>query len=325
MSIDELAQVQTPPDLPAARDQSQAPGQGQGPRCWTVKQLTGCFGAELSGAVLSDDGAAGEILDLLHNYRVLVIRGQDLSPAGQVALARRLGTPTPAHPVIPSLPGFPEILPVDGALGGKNARWHTDVTFVPRPPAASILVADELPSHGGDTLFADMRSAYLGLSGALREMINGLSAVHRISPLAYWGEPFDTALSRDDAMAMYEQSKSVPPVVHPVVRVHPITGLCSLFVNPGFTSHIAGFSRHESDGVLRVLYEHATQPEFVLRHRWEVGDVLLWDNQATMHYATDDYGTATRRMRRVTLAGVEPIGPTGIMSHISDDPLLTVR
>ena len=292
---------------------------------WTTKQLTGCFGAELSGASLSDDAAAAEVLGLLHIYRVLVIRGQGLEPADQVALACRLGTPTPAHPVIPSLPGFPEILPVDGALGGKNARWHTDVTFVPRPPAASILTADELPGHGGDTLFADMRSAYLGLADPIREMIDALLAVHRITPLAYWGEPFDTALSRDDAMAMYEQSKTVPAVVHPVVRVHPATGLASLFVNPGFTSHVVGFSRHESDGILNMLYEHSTQPEYVLRHRWEVGDVVMWDNQATMHYATDDYGTSTRRMRRVTLAGAEPVGPTGIVSHVSDDPLLTVR
>jgi alpha-ketoglutarate-dependent taurine dioxygenase len=292
---------------------------------WTAKQLTGCFGAELSGASLTHDDAAAEVLGLLHNYRVLVIRGQSVGPSEQVALARKLGTPTPAHPVIPSMPGFPEILPVDGALGGKNARWHTDVTFVPRPPAASILIADKLPSHGGDTLFADMRSAYLGLASAVRNMIDGLSAVHRITPLAYWGEPFDSALSRDDAMAMYEQSKTVPPVVHPVVRVHPATGNASLFVNPGFTSHITGFSRHESDGILKVLYEHSTQPEYLLRHRWEVGDVLIWDNQATMHYATDDYGTSSRRLRRVTLAGTEPIGPTGIVSHISDDPLLTIR
>jgi alpha-ketoglutarate-dependent sulfate ester dioxygenase len=295
------------------------------PSRWNAQQLTGCFGAEISGASLSDPDAASEVLGLLLTYRVLVVRGQGLGPADQVALAHQLGTPTPAHPVIPSLPGFPEILPVDGALGGKNARWHTDVTFVPRPPAASILVADELPDHGGDTLFADMRTAYLGLAPAMRNMIDGLSAVHRITPLAYWGEPFDSALGRDDALAMYEQSKTVPPVVHPVVRIHPSTGLASLFVNPGFTSHIAGFSRHESDGVLKVLYEHTTQPEFVLRHRWEVGDVLIWDNQATMHYATDDYGTSTRRLRRVTLAGSEPVGPTGVVSHISNDPLLTVR
>jgi alpha-ketoglutarate-dependent taurine dioxygenase len=292
---------------------------------WAVQRLTGCFGAELTGASLADPVAAAEVLDLLHEHLVLVVRDQSLAPADQVALANQLGTPTPAHPVIPSLPGFPEILPVDGALGGKNAMWHTDVTFVPRPPAASILVADDLPDHGGDTLFADMRSAYTGLAAPMRAMIGDLCAVHRISPLAYWGEPFDTALTRDDAMAMYEQSKLVPPVVHPTVRVHPVTGRPSLFVNPGFTSHIVGFSRHESDGVLKVLFEHATQPEYVMRHRWRAGDVVLWDNRATMHYATDDYGTSTRRMRRVTLAGAEPVGPSGFVSHIADDPLVAIR
>jgi alpha-ketoglutarate-dependent taurine dioxygenase len=292
---------------------------------WTVQQLTGCFGAELTGASLADPAAAAEVLDLLHENLVLTVRDQALAPADQVALARRLGRPTPAHPVIPSLPGYPEILPVDGALGGKNAMWHTDVTFIARPPAASILVADDLPDHGGDTLFADMRSAYEGLAVPLRLMINDLSAVHRISPLAYWGEPFDSALTRDDAMAMYEQSKSVPPVVHPMVRVHPVTTRPSLFVNPGFTSHIVGFARHESEGVLKVLFEHATQPEYVMRHRWRPGDVVIWDNRATMHYATDDYGTATRRMRRVTLAGAEPVGPTGFVSRIADDPLVAIR
>ena len=278
---------------------------------WTINQLTGCFGAELSGASLADPAAAAEVLGLLHEYLVLVVPNQHLAPADQVALARTLGTPTPAHPVIPALPGYPEILPVDGALGGKNAMWHTDVTFVTRPPAASILVADDLPPHGGDTLWADMRSAYAWLAEPLRTMIDTLGAVHRISPLAYWGEPFDAVMSRDDALELYENSKRVPPVVHPVVRVHPVTGHRSLFVNPGFTSHVIGFARHESDGLLRLLFEHSTQPEYVVRHRWRPGDVVLWDNQATMHYAADDYGVAARRLRRVTLAGSEPVGRVG--------------
>jgi alpha-ketoglutarate-dependent sulfate ester dioxygenase len=292
---------------------------------WTVNRLTGCFGAELVGASLADDDAAADVLDLLHEHLVLVVRDQVLAAADQVALARRIGMPTPAHPVTPGLDGFPEVLVLDGALGGKNAMWHTDVTFMSRPPAVSILVADELPEFGGDTLWADMRSAYTGLSAPIRTLIDGLAAVHRISPLAYWGVPFDDALNRDDAMTLYEQSKSVVPVVHPMVRVHPVTGRPSLFVNPGFTSHVVGLSRHESDGLLKLLYEHATQPEFIVRHRWRPGDVVMWDNRATMHYATDDYGSATRKMRRVTLAGPEPVGVTGLVSYATDDPLVTVR
>ena len=115
------------------------------------------------------------------------------------------------------------------------------------------------------------------------------------------------------------------PVEHPVIRVHPETGRRGIFVNPGFTSHIVGLSRIESDALLKLLYEHATQPETVMRHRWHPGDVLIWDNRATMHYAVDDYGSTERKMRRVTIRGDRPTGPSGIESRVVDDPLLTVR
>lgn len=292
---------------------------------WSVLPITGAFGAELAGAELTDANAAAAIPDLLAEHLVLVFRCQHLSPAEQVALARQLGSPTPAHPVVPGLDGHPEILVLDGAAGGRNARWHTDVTFMSKPPAASILVAETVPDHGGDTLWADMRTAYSTLSIPLRQLADALLAVHRITPLAYWGEPFDSAMTRTDAAALFEAAMAVPPVVHPVVRMHPRTGRPSLFVNPGFTSHLLGMARHESDGVLRLLYEHVTQPELVMRHRWQRGDVVMWDNQATMHYATDDYGTIDRRMRRVTLGGVEPVGPSGFVSHVLDDPLLAIR
>lgn len=292
---------------------------------WTVEPLTPHFGAELVGAAVNDAPAADEIGSLLVEHRLLVIRDQVLGPGDQIALARRLGEPTPAHPVVPGLDGFPEILVLDGAAGGRNARWHTDVTFMARPPSASILVADHVPAHGGDTQWADTRTAYECLAEPLINLINDLTAVHRITPLAYWGEPFDTALGRDDARALLEHAASVAPVVHPVVRRHPITGRPNLFVNPGFTSHIVGFSRLESEHLLRLLYEHATQPEYLVRHRWRPGDVVLWDNRATMHYAVDDYANTPRRMRRVTLAGPEPVGATGFVSHIVDDPLVAMR
>ena len=256
---------------------------------------------------------------------MVVLRGQRVTHAEQVALARALGEPTPAHPVVPGHPDYPEILELDGEQGGRNARWHTDVTFTASPPAASVLVGDDVPATGGDTLWADLRSAYERLAAPLRRLVDGLEAVHRISPLAYWGEPFDTALGRDDALQLLEQAAQVPPVVHPVVRVHPTTGRRALFVNPGFTSHVVGLSRIESDALLRLLYEHATQPELVLRHRWRAGDVVIWDNRATMHYAADDYGTARRRMRRVTVAGGPATGPTGRQSRIADDPLVAIR
>jgi len=128
-----------------------------------------------------------------------------------------------------------------------------------------------------------------------------------------------------DAWKLHEQASNLPPVVHPVVRVHPVTGEKALFVNPGFTSHVLGLSRLESDQVLELLYDHATQPEHVVRHRWQAGDVVLWDNCSTMHYATNDFGGGRRLMRRVTLAGDRPFGPTGTPSQLADDPLLAIR
>ena len=292
---------------------------------WTLTPITGSFGAELSGANARTDFAPGELLALLEEHLVVVLRGQFLSHADQVALARTLGEPTPAHPVVPGHPDHPEILELDGAKGGKNARWHTDVTFVATPPAASVLVADTTPAWGGDTMWANLRGAFEALSPQLQTLASTLTAVHRISPLAYWGEPFDTALTRDDAQKLFDDAAKVPPVIHPVVRIHPSTGRPALFVNPGFTTHVTGMSRIESDHLLALLHAHTTQPELTLRHRWQPGDVVLWDNRATMHYAIDDYGTAERRMRRVTIRGSEPTGPSGFVSHVASDPLTAVR
>lgn len=292
---------------------------------WDVSPITGVFGAELAGGKVRNGFDPEWLTVLLDEHRLLVLRDQHLTHAEQVALAHGLGEPTPAHPVIPGHPDFPEILEQDGANGGRNARWHTDVTFIPTPPAASVLVGDATPDSGGDTMFADTRTAYERLAAPVRQMVDRLQAVHRISPLAYWGEPFDTALGRDDAQKLLDDAALVPPVIHPVVRVHPNTGRPNLFVNPGFTSHVVGLSRIESDGVLRMLYAHMTQPELTLRHRWRDGDVVIWDNRATMHYAVDDYGTSERRMRRVTIRGPLPVGPTGITSRIADDPLIAVR
>jgi len=292
---------------------------------WEQTPLTPGFGIELSGGDARADLAAGELRALVEEHLVVVLRDQELDPGAQVALARGLGEPTPAHPVVPGHPDHPELLVLDAAAGGRNARWHTDVTFVDRPPAMSVLVADRLPPAGGDTLWSDLRGAYDRLAAPVRTLVDGLEAVHRISPLAYWGEPFDTALARDDAWRLYDDATRVPPVIHPVVRVHPVTGRRALFVNPAFTTHVVGLSRVESEGLLALLHEHATQPETVLRHRWSPGDVVVWDNRATMHYAVDDYRDARREVRRVTLRGDRPFGPAGQRSRVADDPLVAVR
>lgn len=291
---------------------------------WNRTPITGAFGAEVDFDLNDlDDGAA--LMALLEEHLVLVFRDQHLTHAAQSRVAHLLGEPTPAHPVVPGHPDFPEMLILEADSGGKNARWHTDVTFVPTPPAASVLVGEVIPTFGGDTCWSDTRTAYERLNPTLRAAVAELEAVHRISPLAYWGEPFDTALGRDDATKLFDDAAKVPPVIHPVVRIHPTTGRPSLFVNPGFTTHLVGCSRIESDNLLRLLFEHMAQPELTLRHRWRQGDVVLWDNRATSHYAVDDYGTSPRRMRRITLRGTLPVGPTGVASRIAEDPLVAVR
>jgi alpha-ketoglutarate-dependent taurine dioxygenase len=295
------------------------------PSPWMVERLTGTIGAVVTEVDLERAQDRETLSRLLHEYLVLIFPRQTLSKAGQVRVARLLGTPTPAHPVVPGEPDFPEILPLDGAKGGRNARWHTDITFVLRPAAASVLVADVVPSWGGDTLWSDARSGYERLAAPLRAALDELRAVHRITPLAYWGEPADSALNRIDAKALAAEATSVVPVVHPMVRVHPVTDRRSLFVNPGFTSHIVGLSRIESEHLLRLCYEHLAQPELTFRHRWQAGDVVIWDNQATLHYAADDYGHSERRLRRVTVAGPIPIGPDGKTSEEATDPLIAIR
>jgi alpha-ketoglutarate-dependent taurine dioxygenase len=295
------------------------------PSDWTVTPLTGYFGASLTGRRITDGFDPGWLLSTLEEHLLLVLPDQHITHAEQVALARELGEPTPAHPTTPGHPDFPEILVLEGDKGGKNARWHTDVTFMVTPPTASVLVADVVPPAGGDTLWADTRTAYDRLSEPLRRAVDGLEAVHIITPLAYWGEPADAGQQRDDALRQWSDAKKIQPVIHPVVRVHPATGRPSLFVSPGFTSHILGLSRIESDGLLALLYAHMTQPEFFVRHRYQAGDVVIWDNRATMHYATDDYGAAERKMRRVTVRGDRPVGTTGTESRIAENPFDAVR
>ncbi len=290
-----------------------------------VTPLTGTFGATVHGVALGalEDGA--RLTELLTEHLLVVFPGQFLTHEEQSRVAKLLGEPTPAHPVVPGHRDYPEILELDAQQGGKNARWHTDVTFVEVPPAASVLVVDETPPVGGDTMWADARSAYEQLAAPLRGAVDQLEAVHRIAPLAYWGEPFDSALGRDDAASLLEEAAKVGPVIHPVVRVHPVTERPSLFVNPGFTSHVLGLSRHESEHLLALLYDHLTQPERTLRHRWQPGDVVLWDNRATLHYAIDDYGDEPRKMRRITLRGTQPVGISGQRSRPATNPLDAVR
>jgi taurine dioxygenase len=268
------------------------------------------FGSIVHGvdlAAASDEQVAA-VRAALVARKVLFFRDQRLDDDAQVDLGRRIGELTASHPVVGGVDAaHPEVYALDSADNGFADVWHTDVTFMKRPPLGSILRAVTLPPAGGDTNWADSQLAYDSLSAPVRRLVDGLTAVHDgTREFGYYlaqrrggqGNEWDG-----------ETVTRLDPVEHPVVRVHPETGRKGIFVNPGFTSHIAGVSEVESRSILDLLYAHLTKPEHLVRHRWRTGDVAMWDNRSTAHYANRDYGSARRVMHRITLRGDIPAGP----------------
>jgi alpha-ketoglutarate-dependent taurine dioxygenase len=273
------------------------------------QRLEPTIGARVHGVDLAraTDDQVRDLRAALAEYKVLFFSGQhDLHPDSQIALGRRLGEVTESHPVVPGVDeNHPEIYELDSNTGGFADIWHTDVTFVRRPPLGSILRAVVLPPTGGDTQWADLELAYDSLSEPVRRLADQLVAVHDGN--REWG--YYLAQREERTKWEGEEFKALVPIEHPVVRVHPETGRRSLFVNPGFVSHIAGVSDAESRHLLDLFYAHITKPEHIVRHRWSVGDVVMWDNRSTVHYANRDYGTQRRVMHRITLRGDRPVAP----------------
>jgi taurine dioxygenase len=277
----------------------------------TVHRLGPSFGARIEGVDLADatDAEVAAVRAALVDHKVLFFRGQRLDADGQVALGNRLGEVTASHPVREGLDdAHPEIYAIDSYDGGFADIWHTDVTFVRRPPMGSILRAVELPPYGGDTNWADLELAYASLARPVQQLADQLVAVHDGSK--EWGYYLAQRRQGEGSQWEGETFRRLEPTEHPVVRVHPETGRKSLFVNPGFTTHIKDVSDAESRGLLDLFFAHLTRPEHVVRHSWAVGDVAMWDNRATAHYANRDYGDVRRVMHRITLRGDVPVGPS---------------
>jgi alpha-ketoglutarate-dependent taurine dioxygenase len=269
------------------------------------------LGAEIRGLDLTgiDDDTAAAIRAALVEYKLLVLHDQHLDDDSQVALGRRIGDLTISHPVIPGVDEeHPEIYSLDSFDGSYADVWHTDVTFMPRPPLGSILRAVQLPPTGGDTSWGDTQAAYDSLSAPVQRLADELTAVHDGN--REFGYYLRQRLQQNAANVWEgKEVRTLEPVEHPVVRIHPETGRKGLFVNPGFTSHIVGVSDAESRSLLDLFYAHLAKPEHLVRHRWSVGDVVLWDNRSTVHYANRDYGDHRRVVHRITLRGDEPYGP----------------
>jgi len=272
-----------------------------------VTRVTPAIGALVEGVDLAQALRPAEIDrlgELLVQHQVLFFRDQPLTPQQQVRFAAQFGT-LHVHPIYPVLPELPEILVLDTHKDflPDNDNWHTDVTFSETPPMAGILSAKQMPSCGGDTLWSSCSAAYEALSEPMRRMLDGLTAQHSVAksfPAERWQS--DPAFKERYERAVAKH----PPVNHPVVRTHPVTGRKGLFVNGGFTTHINELRPTESRVLLDFLDAHAARPEFTVRWRWKVDDVVFWDNRVTQHYAVADYLPERRVVYRATVNGDKP-------------------
>ena len=266
------------------------------------------LGLDLSQPLPADDFARIHRAHLDHH--VLVFRDQRITPDEQIAFSRRFG-PLQIHVLHQfQLAGHPEILIVSNVvengkpigLGDAGHFWHSDLSYKERPSLGSLLHAQELPSEGGDTLFANMHLAWDTLPDELKRKVEGLRAEHTY--LAKYAElqrrsPWRPNLSQ-------EQLDQVKPVVQPVVRTHPETGRKALLVSEHFTTRIVGLPQDESDALLQQLFDHSTRAEHVYRHVWQPHDLVFWDNRSLMHLAAGTPDHLRRKMYRTTIEGDEP-------------------
>lgn len=277
----------------------------------SITRLAGEIGAEIGGVDAAGplvDDVVAQVRQALLDHKVIFLRDQRLDYAAQVAFARRFGELTLGHPTIESPPGQPLIEEIDSAHGVRANQWHTDVTFVDRPPAITMLRAVVIPEVGGDTLWANTVTAYASLPAELRDLADRLRVVHTNAYDYAAGIPVN-----GDAVVAAHRRQFVSTVFkteHPAVRVHPETAERSLLLG-GFAHSINGFSPQASRDLIRILQQYVITPEHTVRWRWRVGDLAIWDNRATQHYAIYDYAPAHRRGERVTVAGPVPVGVDG--------------
>jgi len=270
-----------------------------------VRPLAQALGAEVLDIDLREpmtDSRFEVLQALLLEHQVLFFRDQDITARQHTELAGRFGT-LMTHPAYPAVEGHPEVTILHHTKDkpSKIEVWHTDMTFRTRPPLGSVLRAKTMPEVGGDTLWASMSAAYEGLSAPMQGFLEGLTAVHSFA------HGFKESLAEPGG---YERLKgaiaSNPPVEHPVVRTHPLTGKRGIFVNALFTTHIKELTLSESRAVLEMLWAHAVQPQYTVRFKWRPNSIAFWDNRITQHVPINDYWPQERCMHRVVIEGDEP-------------------
>jgi alpha-ketoglutarate-dependent taurine dioxygenase len=281
-----------------------------------VRPLGENIGAKISGVRLGADLPAevvAEIRSALLAHKVIFFSGQEhLDDVVQHELASLLGTPTSPHPTVRGEDNG--VLAIDSEAGKANS-WHTDVTFVDRIPAISLLRPLILPSHGGSTVWANTVTAYERLHPALRALTDRLWAVHT-NLYDYVAERDEQRIGGVDVVEQAyrdEFANQVFETEHPVVRVHPETGERSLLLGH-FVKRFVGLSSIDSADLFTLLQRHVTRLENTVRWSWSLGDLAIWDNRATQHYGVADYGDQKRLLHRITLAGDVPVSVDGVAS-----------
>jgi alpha-ketoglutarate-dependent taurine dioxygenase len=282
-----------------------------GPGPVRVRKVGGRIGAVVEGVRLSGDldaDTVAQVRTALLEHKVLFFRGQHhLDDDGQIAFAELLGPLTTAHPTVNT--GSARVLSVKADRGMAANSWHTDVTFVDRVPAISVLRGVTLPAYGGTTNWANTVTAYDGLPVPLKALVEKLWAVHTNA----YDYARDTETGEDDPDSSFSRAEFESihyETEHPVVRVHPETGQRSLVLGH-FVKKFVGLNSSESSALFKVLQDRVTRLENTVRWTWEHGDVAMWDNRATQHYAVADFDTQPREMRRITVAGDVPVSIDG--------------
>lgn len=260
------------------------------------------------GAVIRDfdltqigsESVRAELRKALVEFQVLFFRNQKLSPDQQIAVAQVFGDPDKAKAFFPRHETRKVIEVLESKAGSYRYgtdQWHADITFVANPPTGTVLYSHIAPASGGDTVWASATAVYDSLPRSLQLYLEELEAVHSFEHSG-WPGYFEQI---PDGQAAYRKARAEhAPVVHPVVRTHPVTGKKIVYVSPNFTDRIKGLSRQESDALLAFLFARFQRPELQARLRWEENTVAIWDNRATVHYAVTDYGDQHRLLHRVT-------------------------
>lgn len=270
-----------------------------------IKKIAGAVGAEVAEVRLDrlspEESSALQSAFLDHG--VLFFRNQELGPDEYLAFAHQMGEPI-EYPFVKGIPGYPKIIEVKKLEHERvnfGGVWHSDTTYLPEPPKATLLLAREVPPFGGDTMFASQYSAYEALSEPMKRMLNGLTAISSSAKA-------DVSATREDRIKEggAAEANTEYRTEQPVVRTHPETGRKALYVNEAHTAAIKELPSAESDALLRFLFAHQVRPEFTCRFSWQPGSVAYWDNRCVQHNPVNDYHGYRRLMHRITLRGDTP-------------------